>query len=99
RIIYGRAMADGIVRRVTAATRRLIDDTGITPGLAVILVGNARAIRSYVAGKGRRPKETGFPSEQYDLPVETTEATLLGLVDKLNRSAAIHGILVQLRMP
>lgn len=99
RIIHGRAMADGIVRRVTAATRRLIDDTGITPGLAVILVGNDPASRSYVGGKGRKAKETGFHSEQYDLPVETTEATLLGLVDKLNRSPAIHGILVQLPLP
>jgi methylenetetrahydrofolate dehydrogenase (NADP+) / methenyltetrahydrofolate cyclohydrolase len=99
RLIDGRAIAAGITARVAAEAARLQREAGVTPGLAVVLVGDDPASRLYVAGKGRKAEEIGFHSVQHDLPPTTGEAELLGLVDRLNRDPAIHGILVQLPLP
>jgi methylenetetrahydrofolate dehydrogenase (NADP+)/methenyltetrahydrofolate cyclohydrolase len=99
RLIDGRAIADRISGRVGFEARRLKAETGMTPGLAVVLVGNDPASQTYVAGKSRRAEELGFHSVQHTLPAEVHEATLLGLVDRLNRDPAIHGVLVQLPLP
>ena len=72
---------------------------GVTPGLAVVLVGDNPASQTYVAGKGRAAKACGFHSIQHTLPAETSEAELLALVEALNADPAVHGILVQLPLP
>lgn len=72
---------------------------GITPGLAVILVGDNPASRVYVGNKVRACEECGVHSSSHVLPVDTSEAELLQLIAKLNADDAVHGILVQLPMP
>jgi len=72
---------------------------GVTPGLAVVLVGADPASQVYVGAKGRAAKECGFHSLQYDLPDSTSERDLLALIEKLNADPAVHGILVQLPLP
>ena len=72
---------------------------GITPGLAVILVGEDQASQVYVRNKENACKEVGFYSEVYRLPEETTQEELLALIDKLNNDDKIHGLLVQLPVP
>lgn len=69
------------------------------PGLAVILVGNDPASQVYVRNKNKACEEVGFYSEMYTLPEETSMDELLGLIDQLNHSPQIHGILVQLPLP
>ena len=72
---------------------------GITPGLAVIIVGEDAASRVYVANKVKACAELGLYSEHIALPADTSEATLLAKIDALNNNPAIHGILVQLPVP
>lgn len=84
----------GIHEKVEALKAR-----GITPGLAVVIVGNDPASRVYVNNKKKACAECGIYSEEYALPEETTEETLLALVRELNERADIHGILVQLPLP
>lgn len=72
---------------------------GITPGLAVILVGDDPASKVYVRNKTNACDEIGFYHEQYNLPATVTEAEILELVDELNRSEKIHGILIQAPLP
>ncbi len=69
------------------------------PGLAVVLVGNDPASQVYVRNKNRACEEVGIYSEMYTLPEETTREQLLSLIDQLNESPTIHGILVQLPLP
>lgn len=99
RIIDGRAAAARVTDRVASETARLRADSGIAPGLAVVLVGDDAASRVYVGAKGRKAEEIGFHSVQHSLPASTTEADLLALVDRLNDDPAIHGILIQLPLP
>jgi methylenetetrahydrofolate dehydrogenase (NADP+)/methenyltetrahydrofolate cyclohydrolase len=76
-----------------------LKDKGITPGLAVVLVGDNSASKVYVGRKAKACKALGIYSEQIDLPADTTMETLLEVVDRLNRKPEIHGILVQLPLP
>src|SRR5579871_4639221 len=99
RLIDGRAIAAGITMKVAGEAARLRRDARVTPGLAVVLIGDDPASRLYVRGKGRKAAEIGFHSVQHTLPAATTETELLTLVDALNRDPAIHGILVQLPLP
>lgn len=99
KLIDGRAIAAEITGKVAEETRRLKSETGIVPGLAVVLVGKDPASEIYVAAKSRKADEVGFRSVQHTLPVETSEATLLALVQSLNQDSAIHGILVQFPLP
>jgi len=97
-MLDGKAMAEGVIETVAAETRALAQ-RGVTPGLAVVLVGENPASQSYVAGKGRAAKSCGFHSVQHSLPAETSEAELLALVEALNADPTVHGILVQLPLP
>ena len=97
-VLDGKAIADEVIGKVAAETRALAV-RGVTPGLAVVLVGEDPASQSYVAGKGKAAKNCGFHSLQHTLPAETSEADLLALVARLNADPAIHGILVQLPLP
>ena len=74
-------------------------DHAITPGLAVVLVGDDPATQVSVRSKGKMTVEVGMKSVEHKLDVETSEADLLALIDQLNNDATIHGILVQLPLP
>ena len=98
-IIDGKAFAAKVREKVAAGVTRLKDAHGITPGLAVVLVGEDPASQVYVRSKGKQTLEAGMASFEHKLPVETSEAELLELIDRLNADAAVHGILVQLPLP
>ena len=98
-IIDGKAVAEGLVARVAEAGRRLAAETGLTPGLAVVLIGDDPASAVYVRNKSLKAEACGFLSRQHTLPADTPEADLLALVSELNQDPAIHGILVQLPLP
>ena len=99
RIIDGKAIAAELRAAVKAATQRLTSAHGIVPGLAVVLVGDNAASKSYVTSKSRALHEVGMRPLDYHLPVATGEAELLALVKALNDDAAVNGILVQLPLP
>jgi len=98
-IIDGKKVGDDVAATVAEATRRLVAETGIKPGIAVVIVGEDPASQVYVASKSRKAKECGFHSVQHTLPADTTEADLLDLIGTLNADPDIHGILVQLPLP
>ncbi len=98
-VIDGKSVAAKVVAEVTSQTAKLIADTGIVPGIAVVIVGEDPASQVYVRSKGKRALECGFHSVTHKLPEDTSEETLLALVDELNNDEAIHGILVQLPLP
>ena len=98
-LINGKAVAEDVVDKVKAASSKLISDTGVTPGIAVVIVGEDPASQVYVASKSRKAKECHFHSVQHSLPDTTSETDLLTLIGKLNADNAIHGILVQLPLP
>ena len=76
-----------------------LEERGIVPGLAVVLVGDNSASKVYVRNKTKACKSLGIYSEQHDLPAETDSPTLLALIEKLNNDDKIHGILVQMPLP
>ena len=98
-IIDGKAFAGTVREKVTGHVSRLKNDHGITPGLAVVLVGEDPASQVYVRSKGKQTVESGMNSYEHKLGVATSEADLLALVDQLNNDPAVHGILVQLPLP
>jgi methylenetetrahydrofolate dehydrogenase (NADP+)/methenyltetrahydrofolate cyclohydrolase len=98
-VIDGRQAAADVTARVAVETDRLETEEGVTPGLAVVLVGDDPASKIYVAGKTRTAEEIGFHSVQHSLPAEASEAEVLALVERLNHDSTIHGILVQLPLP
>ena len=99
KIIDGKAYAEGLRTRIAKAVTELKAKHGLTPGLAVVLVGTDPASKVYVANKAKQTVEIGMNSWEYKLPAETPEADVLALVDKLNKDPACHGILVQLPLP
>ncbi len=99
KIIDGKAFAARIRGRVTEHVANLKAGHGITPGLAVVLVGEDPASQVYVRSKGRHTVEAGMNSYEHRLPADTSEAELLALLDRLNADPAVHGILVQLPLP
>ena len=98
-IIDGKVFAATVREQVAAHVARLKADHGITPGLAVVLVGEDPASQVYVRNKGKQTLEAGMQSFEHKLPAETSEADLLALVERLNADPAVHGILVQLPLP
>jgi methylenetetrahydrofolate dehydrogenase (NADP+) / methenyltetrahydrofolate cyclohydrolase len=99
RIIDGKAFAGGLRARVAGEVAALKERHGIVPGLAVVLVGEDPASQVYVRTKGRATVEAGMRSFEHRLDASTDQATLLALVDRLNRDDQVHGILVQLPLP
>jgi methylenetetrahydrofolate dehydrogenase (NADP+) / methenyltetrahydrofolate cyclohydrolase len=97
--INGKEIAEDVVSKVKASAADLIETSGITPGIAVVIVGEDPASQVYVASKGRKARECGFHSVQYTLSEDTSEDELVALVEKLNADQLIHGILVQLPLP
>lgn len=98
-IIDGKKIAADVRAQVAAEVQRLISESGLKPGLAVVLVGEDPASKVYVKNKAQQTVEVGMNSWEYKLPAETSEADLLAMVDKLNKDPACHGILVQLPLP
>lgn len=99
RIIDGKAIAAELRAAVAAETRRLAAAHGLQPGLAVVLVGDNPASKSYVAGKSRTVIEAGMRPFDHHLAADTGEHELIALVQKLNANPAVHGILVQMPLP
>ncbi len=98
-IIDGKAFAATIRGKVAEHVARLKAAHGITPGLAVVLVGEDPASQVYVRSKGKQTVEVGMNSYEHRLGAGTSEADLLALIDALNNDPAVHGILVQLPLP
>jgi len=98
-IIDGKAFAAGLRERVGREAARLKAEHNVTPGLAVVLVGENPASQVYVRNKARQTAEAGMASFEHKLAPETTQSELLSLVAKLNADPAVHGILVQLPLP
>ena len=97
-VIDGKAVSAAVRARVAKETQEL-RAKGVTPGLAVIIVGDDPASQVYVRNKEKACEEVGFFSEKYALPAETTQEELNALVDELNNRADINGILCQLPLP
>ncbi|WP_460274097.1 bifunctional methylenetetrahydrofolate dehydrogenase/methenyltetrahydrofolate cyclohydrolase FolD [Celeribacter sp. ULVN23_4] len=98
-IIDGKAFAATVREKVAAHVARLKEVHAITPGLAVVLVGEDPASQVYVRNKGKQTVECGMNSYEHKLAADTSEADLLALIEQLNADPAVHGILVQLPLP
>ena len=98
-IIDGKAFAASVRAKITTKVADLKTAHGITPGLAVVLVGADPASQVYVRSKGKQTVEVGMNSYEHKLDADTPEDVLLGLIDTLNEDASVHGILVQLPLP
>ena len=98
-IIDGKLVSQEVRKNLASEVQEFKDKTGITPGLAVILVGNDPASAVYVRNKHRGCEEAGMNSYQIYLPEETTEEELLSKIEELNGDKNVHGILVQLPLP
>ena len=98
-IIDGKQHAINLRERIKIATDNLISKYGITPGLAVVLVGTDPASEIYVRNKGIQTKEAGMESLEFRLPEDTSEEKLLKNVKELNKNQSVNGILVQFPVP
>ncbi|WP_171100398.1 bifunctional methylenetetrahydrofolate dehydrogenase/methenyltetrahydrofolate cyclohydrolase FolD [Ruegeria sp. HKCCD7255] len=98
-VIDGKAFAAKVRAQVADQVAKLKEENGITPGLAVVLVGEDPASQVYVRSKGKQTVEVGMNSYEHKLEADTSEEDLLALIDKLNSDPAVHGILVQLPLP
>ena len=98
-VIDGKEFAARVRAKVADHVTRLKDENGITPGLAVVLVGEDPASQVYVRSKGKMTVEVGMNSFEHKLDVNTSEEDLLALIEKLNNDPAVHGILCQLPLP
>lgn len=99
RLIDGKAFAENLRNKIATQVEVLKSKHHITPGLAVVLVGNDPASQVYVRNKGKQTKEVGMNSFEYILPEDTTQKQLIAKVESLNKDSKVHGILVQLPLP
>ena len=98
-IIDGKKFAAGLRGRIAEEVTKLKNDHNLTPGLAVVLVGEDPASQVYVRSKGKQTLEAGMNSYEHKMSPETTQEELLAKVEELNNDPAVHGILVQLPVP
>ena len=98
-VIDGKEFSARVRSKVADGVAKLVDDHGIKPGLAVVLVGEDPASQVYVRSKGKQTVEAGMNSYEHRLDASTSETDLLGLISKLNEDPDVHGILVQLPLP
>jgi methylenetetrahydrofolate dehydrogenase (NADP+) / methenyltetrahydrofolate cyclohydrolase len=98
-LIDGKDFAAGLRSRIAAGVQSFVSETGATPGLAVILVGEDPASAVYVRNKAKQTVEVGMQSFEHKLPADTPQADLIALVEKLNADPTVDGILVQLPLP
>ena len=97
--IDGKAKAAELSAQITAETAALLEEHGLQPGLAVVIIGEDPASQVYVRNKKRTAEACGFHSVQHSLADDTSQDDLLALIDELNNDSAVHGILVQLPLP
>ena len=97
--IDGKAKAASMSARITVETASLLKEHGVTPGLAVVIIGEDPASQVYVRNKKRTAESCGFHSAQHTLAVDVAQDDVLDLIENLNNDPAIHGILVQLPLP
>ena len=97
--IDGKAFAAGLRTKIAGQVAALKAEHGITPGLAVVLVGEDPASQVYVASRGKQTVEVGMNSYEHRLPADAGQAELLALIGRLNADPDVHGILVQLPLP
>lgn len=97
--IDGKAKAAELAASITKDTAALLDEHGIKPGLAVVIIGEDPASEVYVRNKKRTAEACGFNSVQHTLAEDVSQADVLQLINELNNDDAIHGILVQLPLP
>lgn len=97
--IDGKAKAAELAESITRDTATLLEEHGIKPGLAVVIIGEDPASQVYVRNKKRTAESCGFNSVQHTLADDVSQADVLQLIDELNNDDAIHGILVQLPLP
>lgn len=98
-LINGKEISAQVRENVRLEAEKLKAEKGVTPGLAVILVGDDPASKIYVGNKKKACLEAGFNSFEHILPAETTQEELIALVEKLNADPSVHGILCQLPVP
>jgi methylenetetrahydrofolate dehydrogenase (NADP+)/methenyltetrahydrofolate cyclohydrolase len=98
-IIDGKAIAADLRGRVAGEVERVKREHGLTPGLAVVLVGHDPASEVYVRSKHTQTQAAGMASFEHRLPADVSQHDLLALIDRLNHDPAVHGILVQLPLP
>jgi methylenetetrahydrofolate dehydrogenase (NADP+) / methenyltetrahydrofolate cyclohydrolase len=98
-LIDGKAFAERLRGRIASAVAQVIREYQLTPGLAVVLVGEDPASQVYVRNKARQTAEAGMASFEHKLPASTAQTELLALIGLLNADPAVHGILVQLPLP
>ena len=99
KIIDGKVFAGNVRGQVAEHVERLKKDHGITPGLAVVLVGEDPASEVYVAAKHKQTVEVGMASFEHKLPADVSEEDLFALIDQLNADPTVHGILCQFPVP
>ena len=97
--IDGKEMAAELSAQITEETAALLNDHGLVPGLAVVIVGEDPASQVYVRNKKRTAESCGFKSVQHTLAADTSQEDVLALIEDLNGDESIHGILVQLPLP
>ena len=97
--IDGKAMAEDLSAEISRETKALLSEHGLTPGLAVVIMGEDPASRIYVRNKKRTAEACGFHSVQHTLAEDASQDDVLELIDELNADDRIHGILVQLPLP
>ncbi|MCA9110696.1 MAG: bifunctional 5,10-methylene-tetrahydrofolate dehydrogenase/5,10-methylene-tetrahydrofolate cyclohydrolase, partial [Planctomycetaceae bacterium] len=98
-IIDGKAIAALLRARIGEETAAFVRETGVTPHLAAVLVGDDPASAIYVRNKQRACEQAGLKSTLHRLDATTSQSELLSLVDRLNADPDVHGILVQLPLP
>jgi len=99
RLIDGKKISASEVEQLAVDTRQFIAESSVTPGLAVVLVGDDPASQVYVRNKVKQATAAGFNSTEHRLPEDTGQAQLNALVEQLNNDPSVHGILVQLPLP
>ena len=99
RLVDGKALAQQVRDRLAVESAAVLAKTGMKPGLATILVGDDPASHVYVKNKQKACELAGIHVDDHKLPVSTTQAELLALIEKKNADPKIHGILVQLPLP
>jgi methylenetetrahydrofolate dehydrogenase (NADP+)/methenyltetrahydrofolate cyclohydrolase len=99
KLIDGKSLAQALREKIATSVSRLKNEHGVTPGLAVVLVGEDPASQIYVRNKTRQTLEAGMNSFEHKLDATVSESELLALISRLNTDSAVHGILVQLPLP
>src|SRR5947208_3522144 len=98
-ILHGKQLAQTIQAEIAAQVERLVQDHGVRPGLAAVLVGDNEASKIYVRNKRRACSQVGMESWLHQLPADIAQRELLTLIEALNLDPQVHGILVQLPLP